>query len=99
MIDTYPRFREMRLRGHHSAVAEPNPQIITRGTHPINGPVLIADPQDDGASSGAWRLPVGTDDLAVSGVPCQGGAYKDGTRGDDTAVAELWREQHPEGHE
>jgi len=43
--------------------------------------------QDHRASSRPWRLPVGTDDLAVSGVPCQGGGYEDGARGDDTAAA------------
>jgi hypothetical protein len=42
MIDTYPRFRKMRLREHHGAAAEPNPQFFGRGTHPIDGPVLIA---------------------------------------------------------
>jgi hypothetical protein len=47
----------------------------------------------------SWRLPVGTDDLAVSGVPCQGGADEDGALGDDATLLELRREQHPGGHE
>jgi hypothetical protein len=42
--------------------------------------------QDRRASSRPCRLSVGTDDLAVSGVPCQGGAYEDGALGDDTAA-------------
>ena len=51
MIDIYPRFGKMRLREHHNAAAEPNPQFFRRGTHPINGPVLIADQHLIGVSA------------------------------------------------
>jgi hypothetical protein len=55
--------------------------------------------QDHRASSRPWRLPVGTDDLTVSRVPCQGRAHEDGARGDDTAAARAVATATPEGHE
>jgi hypothetical protein len=55
--------------------------------------------QDHHASSGAWGLPVGSDDLALSGLSCQGGADEDGSFGDDPLLLLLWREQHPEAQE